>query len=93
MQGNPVIFLEANIHAREWITSATATWFLNELLTSTEPAIRDLAENIDWYILPVFNVDGFVYSHTVVSTYNIQFLDLILYLYRISIYYKESNVA
>lgn len=67
LQNNPVVFLEANIHAREWITSATATWFLNQLLTSTDPVIQDLAQNINWYIVPVFNVDGFAYSHTVVS--------------------------
>ncbi|XP_037958092.1 zinc carboxypeptidase-like [Teleopsis dalmanni] len=62
--GNPVIFIESNIHAREWITSATATWFINELLTSTVAAVRDLAENYDWHIIPVFNVDGFAYSHS-----------------------------
>ncbi|TMW44837.1 hypothetical protein DOY81_010087 [Sarcophaga bullata] len=61
--GNPGIFIEANIHAREWITSATATWFINQLLTSKDAKVRELAESIDWYIIPVFNVDGFVYSH------------------------------
>lgn len=60
--GNPGIFLESNIHAREWITSATATWILNQLLTSTVPAVQDLADNYDWYILPVINPDGFAYS-------------------------------
>lgn len=65
--GNPGIFVEANIHAREWITSATATYLINELLTSTNSSIRRIAEDYDWYILPVFNVDGFVYSHEVVS--------------------------
>lgn len=61
--GNPGIYIESNIHAREWITSATATWFINELLTSSDPDIRNLAENYDWYIVPVLNVDGFVYTH------------------------------
>ncbi|XP_037958089.1 zinc carboxypeptidase-like [Teleopsis dalmanni] len=61
--GNPGIFIESNIHAREWITSATATWFINELLTSTKAEVRQLAENYDWYIVPVLNVDGFVYTH------------------------------
>jgi len=64
-EDNPVIFIESNIHAREWITSATATWFLNQLLTSTDPVIQDLARNINWYIVPVFNVDGYTYSHSV----------------------------
>ncbi|XP_026844068.1 zinc carboxypeptidase [Drosophila persimilis] len=61
--GNPGIFIESNIHAREWITSASATWFINQLLTSEEPAVRNLAESYDWHIVPVFNVDGFEYSH------------------------------
>lgn len=65
-EGNPGIFVDANIHAREWITSATVTWILNELLTSDDPAVRDLAENFDWYIVPVLNPDGFVYTHTTV---------------------------
>uniref|UniRef100_A0A1A9W1S5 Zinc carboxypeptidase A 1 n=1 Tax=Glossina brevipalpis TaxID=37001 RepID=A0A1A9W1S5_9MUSC len=60
---NPVIFIEANIHAREWITSATATWFINELLTSEDLEVREMAENYNWYIIPVLNVDGFVFSH------------------------------
>ncbi|KAH8271012.1 hypothetical protein KR018_000178 [Drosophila ironensis] len=61
--GNKGIFIESNIHAREWITSASATWFINLLLTSEEPEVRDLAESYDWHIIPVFNVDGFEYSH------------------------------
>ncbi|XP_049537316.1 zinc carboxypeptidase-like isoform X2 [Anopheles darlingi] len=62
--GNPGIFIESNIHAREWITSATVTWILNQFLTSTEPDVRELAENYDWYILPVVNPDGLNYTKT-----------------------------
>lgn len=65
--GNPAIIIEANIHAREWITSATATWVLNELLSSQDPVVRDIAENVDWYIIPVSNPDGFNYTKTTVS--------------------------
>lgn len=65
--GNAGVFIESNIHAREWITSATATWFINELLTSTDEDVRNLAENYDWYIVPVLNVDGFTYTHNKVS--------------------------
>lgn len=64
-EGNPGIFIDANIHAREWITSATVTWILNELLTSDDPTVRELAESYDWYIVPVANPDGFVHTHTV----------------------------
>ncbi|XP_058445792.1 zinc carboxypeptidase-like [Malaya genurostris] len=63
--GNPGIFLESNIHAREWITSATTTWILNALLTSTDPQVMELAQNYDWYILPVVNPDGLNYTKEV----------------------------
>ncbi|XP_066250957.1 zinc carboxypeptidase-like [Euwallacea similis] len=62
--GKQSIFIEANIHAREWITSAVATYLINELLYSTEPEIRELAQGYVWYIFPVTNPDGFVHSHT-----------------------------
>jgi len=61
--GNPAIFMESNIHAREWASSAASTWVINELLTSTDPVIREMANTIDWYIIPVANPDGFVFSH------------------------------
>lgn len=61
------ILIEANIHAREWISSATATWLLNELLTSTDPAVIDIATNFDWYFIPVLNPDGFAYTKRTVQ--------------------------
>lgn len=66
-QGNPTIFIESTVHAREWISAATATFFLNELVTSNNSDIRYLAENYDWVIVPVVNVDGYQYTHTTVS--------------------------
>lgn len=61
-QGKKAIFFESNIHANEWITSATATWVINELLTSTNPAVIDLLSRYEFYFLPVLNVDGFAYT-------------------------------
>jgi len=63
-EGNQAIAIEATIHAREWITAATATWILNELLTSNDTDVVDLATNTDWYFIPVFNPDGFTYTKT-----------------------------
>ncbi|XP_055597876.1 zinc carboxypeptidase A 1-like [Uranotaenia lowii] len=61
--GNPGIFIEGGIHAREWISPATVTYILNQLLTSQEPAVRKIAESYDWYIFPNANPDGYVYTH------------------------------
>lgn len=62
--GTKAIFVEANIHAREWISSATATYLINELLTSTDAGVKRLAESYTWYIIPVSNPDGLEFSHT-----------------------------
>ncbi|KAJ8686600.1 hypothetical protein QAD02_022394 [Eretmocerus hayati] len=60
----PGVFIEGGIHAREWIAPATATWLINEFLTSEDPVIRDFAESYDWYIFPVVNPDGYSFTHT-----------------------------
>lgn len=60
---NPGIFIEAGIHAREWITPATALYLINQLLVSQDKNVMHLAENHDWYIFPSFNPDGYVYTH------------------------------
>lgn len=57
-EDNPAIFIEANIHAREWISSATAVWLINEILTTTNEEVREIIDGITWYILPVTNPDG-----------------------------------
>lgn len=67
VQGNPLIFIESTIHAREWITAATATYILNELTTSNDADIKELANHYDWVFVPVVNVDGYAYSHSKVS--------------------------
>uniref|UniRef100_A0A1B0GIS5 Zinc carboxypeptidase A 1 n=1 Tax=Lutzomyia longipalpis TaxID=7200 RepID=A0A1B0GIS5_LUTLO len=59
----PGIFVEAGIHAREWISPATVIFLINELLTSSDQGVKDLAENYDWYIFPNINPDGYVYTH------------------------------
>lgn len=64
LQGNRAIFVESNIHAREWISSATATWIINELLRSTDPAVLDIARNIDWHIVPMANPDGYDFTRS-----------------------------
>ncbi|KAJ8927938.1 hypothetical protein NQ314_019569 [Rhamnusium bicolor] len=46
------------------VTSAVSSYILNEILTSTNETVRRMATSHDWYVFPIFNPDGFVYSHT-----------------------------
>jgi murein tripeptide amidase MpaA len=57
----PAFWLDAGIHAREWIAPATAVWIINELVTKQESddEIRALVRKFDWYILPIANPDGY----------------------------------
>jgi len=58
-----VIFIDSNIHAREWIAGATGTYILNELLTNAG-TYEPILDELDFYFVPMFNVDGYEYSHT-----------------------------
>nr|QEI22872.1 putative zinc carboxypeptidase [Oryctes rhinoceros] len=61
---NRTVFVEAGIHAREWITNAVSTYILNQLLRSSDSRIRAIAQYYDWYFFPSVNPDGYEYSHT-----------------------------
>jgi murein tripeptide amidase MpaA len=60
----PAIWLDANIHAREWITNAVATYTINQLLNSNDAAIQALTRDFDWYIMPIMNPDGYEYTRS-----------------------------
>ncbi|XP_071640392.1 zinc carboxypeptidase-like [Temnothorax longispinosus] len=62
-EGKRGIFIEGGIHAREWISPATAMYILHQLLTSNNSDVRYLADTYNWLIFPVFNPDGYVFSH------------------------------
>lgn len=59
---NKAIFIESGIHAREWIAPATATFIINELLTSLDDETKRLSEKFNWIIFPVVNPDGYRYT-------------------------------
>jgi len=59
--GCPNIWLEAGIHAREWIAPAVATFIVRELVEdyADHPSYID---SINWYFIPSANPDGYAYS-------------------------------
>ena len=59
--GAPNVWLEAGIHAREWIAPAVATYLVNELVNNNG-AHPDYLDKINWYFLPCANPDGYSYS-------------------------------
>ncbi|KAH8380301.1 hypothetical protein KR009_009830 [Drosophila setifemur] len=61
--GKKVIFLDAGIHAREWIAHAGALYVIHQLVENFA-ANSALLNGYDWVILPVVNPDGYEYTHT-----------------------------
>jgi len=54
----PGIWLDGGIHAREWISPATALWTIDEVLS--DPS---MLTDLDWYFMPVVNPDGYTFTH------------------------------
>jgi carboxypeptidase A1 len=53
------------IHAREWIGPATVSYMATQLLEryNSDPLITRLVNSYKFHIIPVLNVDGYIYSH------------------------------
>jgi len=62
----PAMYIDAGIHAREWISTAVLTYMLNELVEN-DAAHPELTEKLDWYFLPVANPDGYEYTRSAES--------------------------
>uniref|UniRef100_G3SWF3 Carboxypeptidase A2 n=1 Tax=Loxodonta africana TaxID=9785 RepID=G3SWF3_LOXAF len=62
----PAIWLDAGIHAREWVTQATALWTANKIASDygNDPSITSILDTMDIFLLPVTNPDGYVFSQT-----------------------------
>ncbi|VFV32803.1 carboxypeptidase a2 isoform 1 [Lynx pardinus] len=62
----PAIWLDAGIHAREWVTQATALWTANKIASGygNDVSITSILDMMDIFLLPVTNPDGYVFSQT-----------------------------
>uniref|UniRef100_A0A5K3FUM8 Peptidase_M14 domain-containing protein n=1 Tax=Mesocestoides corti TaxID=53468 RepID=A0A5K3FUM8_MESCO len=55
----PIIWIDAGIHAREWIAPATAFYLIDRLLSRDGAS---MLRKYQFYIAPQINPDGYVYS-------------------------------
>ncbi|GAP92141.1 putative zinc carboxypeptidase [Rosellinia necatrix] len=65
--GKPVVLYHGTVHAREWISTATTEYLAYRLVTGYNAGDRDARsalDKYDFYIIPVVNPDGFVYTQT-----------------------------
>jgi murein tripeptide amidase MpaA len=60
----PAIWIDGGIHSREWVSPAVATYIMKELLENGGQYPSEIVDELDWYILPVLNPDGYEYSRS-----------------------------
>ncbi|XP_066478601.1 carboxypeptidase B2 [Tiliqua scincoides] len=60
------VWIDCGIHAREWIAPAFCLWFIGHAthFLQRDQVMASLLQHLDFYIMPVFNVDGYDYTWT-----------------------------
>ncbi|PIC50817.1 hypothetical protein B9Z55_001571 [Caenorhabditis nigoni] len=60
------VWVDGNIHAREWASSHTALYFINQLVSGygEDPQITNYVDTLDFYIVPCLNPDGYEYTRS-----------------------------
>ncbi|XP_055047496.2 carboxypeptidase A1 [Misgurnus anguillicaudatus] len=61
----PGIWIDAGIHAREWVTQASGVWFAKKIVTEYghDSVLTDILNNYDIFLEIVINPDGYEYTH------------------------------
>ncbi|KAI0512930.1 hypothetical protein F5B22DRAFT_289873 [Xylaria bambusicola] len=65
--GKPAILYHGTVHAREWISTAVTEYLTYKLVTGYSAGDKDtrtVLDKYDFYIVPIVNPDGFVYTQT-----------------------------
>ncbi|KAJ8407393.1 hypothetical protein AAFF_G00279670 [Aldrovandia affinis] len=65
-QPKRAMWIDCGIHAREWISQAFCLWFVQYSVEYYNhiPDITEILDNMDVYVLPVMNPDGYKYTWT-----------------------------
>ena len=65
--GKPILWLDAGIHAREWVAPPTALYtalYMLESYTNGDQQAVQILDTLELIVLPSANPDGYEYSHT-----------------------------
>ena len=54
--------MRAGTHAREWLGPATALHLIHHLVEADLPTPEVDLLDLDWYVLPVVNPDGYAFT-------------------------------
>ncbi|XP_018560349.1 carboxypeptidase O isoform X1 [Lates calcarifer] len=59
-----VIWVDCGIHAREWIAPAFCQWFVKQIVDTykSNKKLEQMLQNLDIYVTPVINVDGYIFT-------------------------------
>ncbi|KAI2778777.1 hypothetical protein F4815DRAFT_476596 [Daldinia loculata] len=62
----PAVYFHGNVHAREWISSKVVEYLTYQLVANynNDTTIKGFLDSYDFYILPIVNPDGFLYTQT-----------------------------
>lgn len=62
----PGFYIQAALHAREWLANSATTYILNALAEGygNDQRITDILDAINIYIVPTVNIDGYIYTWT-----------------------------
>ncbi|KAJ1114681.1 hypothetical protein NDU88_002912 [Pleurodeles waltl] len=60
------IWIDCGIHAREWVSPAFCMWFIGHATEfyNIDSRMTNLLKYLDFYVMPVMNVDGYEYTWT-----------------------------
>ncbi|GJM25095.1 MAG: hypothetical protein DHS20C16_15100 [Phycisphaerae bacterium] len=63
---SPAVIYFTTVHAREWITTTITPYLANHLLSNygTDPEVTNLVDNVEWFLVPVGNPDGYEYTRS-----------------------------